>query len=278
MDDTTPRFMRHDDVPPPSGFWLQCSHPAWPAGVAAVVLTLLALGGLALPWIDGAPGWAYAFPLLWSLVMCLIARLSWGTYRAALQPTNWALRADNRGLFLKIRSYLNHAIETDEPDVLFVPRAAVAWLRDNRQTVERHDSDGTTRQRQQYLDIKLVDGTDLKPIKAQLNTERGLWKRARFGRSRHGHYPVSVARGGRLRVAWRADCSSLRPRLDKALALLARWYPIEAARDAGLIERETQILELAQAGKVIDAVKLSRIHYGLSTTEAKAFVNELRGR
>lgn len=287
MDDDAPRFMRHDAVPPPVGFWLQASYPPLPAALVAGGLTLAAAVGLAVPVATDAPWWGYLVAGLWSAVMGLIARVMWSTFRAALQPTNWVLRVDDRGLFLKFRSYLNYAFDSDEPDVLFVPRAAVAWLRANRQNVSRTDSDGAvSKVRQHYLDIALADGTDLEPIKAQLRTERSLWKRDRFGRSRHGHYPVSVARGGRLRVAWRAEGTNVRPPLAKALRLLSRWYPLHDAVDGAggptaELDRDAQegrILELAEAGQKIQAIKLTREVYGLSLSDAKAFVEELHGR
>lgn len=286
MADDAPRFLRSDAMPAPAGHWLQAMHPVWPPAIIATGFAVLAAGGVALAIVVGAPWWAYLLAVLWGGIMALIAMAYWSVFQAARKPSNWLLRADDSGLFIKIRSYRNHAIRSDEPDVLVLPRRSVTWLRRQLRTVNRRDSDNNwSRQRTHILDIKLADDAWLDAIGAQLKVERGLWAEGGRSRSRHGHYPVSVG-DGVVQVAWRDLADSARPKLPRALAELARWYRIEAdsttaehpAGVASSKEQEDQIVALLQAGETIQAVKLTRELYGLGLKDAKDFVDQLRGR
>jgi ribosomal protein L7/L12 len=77
------------------------------------------------------------------------------------------------------------------------------------------------------------------------------------------------------------------PRAPAFLAIMAVHTPVESAeivRDyTGLgamvqHEQESRLLELAENGRVMDAIRLARSLYGYDLTEAKQFVDGLAGR
>ena len=280
-----PRFLRSDQMPAPAGTWLQATNTVWPSAIAGLVCIALGLGAVGLAIVNQAPWWGYLLATLWGGFMALIGWLFWGVFQAGLKPTNWLLRADDSGLFLKIRSFRNHAIAGAEPDVLFLPRPAIAWLRPRKHAARHRASDGNVvHDTQRHLEIKLADDAWLDGIAAQLKVERGLWAGGKGNRGRHVHYPVQVEDGS-LHVAWRSGTDLVRPGLPTLLAALARWYPVEAevaSRDrpvgaASTPEQEAQIMRLIEAGETIQAIKLTRELYGLGLKDAKDFVDQLRG-
>lgn len=112
---------------------------------------------------------------------------------------------------------------------------------------------------------------------------RGWWK------SKTHRAPLRVTANGVMRVAWRGGGSHVTPRADRAAAALAgllavRLLPSEridndytrpTADDAA---QEGLILELAEHGDVIGAVRAARRRYGMSIVDAKRFVEELRSQ
>ena len=101
------------------------------------------------------------------------------------------------------------------------------------------------------------------------------------------HYPVQAMPGGVIRVQWRGGSTWITPKVDNAIAMLRSVVEVrpEVAerRDftvapADKAAQETQILELARLGQKIEAIKLARIRYGYSLSQAKDFVTELQER
>lgn len=89
-------------------------------------------------------------------------------------------------------------------------------------------------------------------------------------RTKHHHYPVRLVDEGILRIDWKGPSSSVRPRIEGALECLGALLPVEAeARLEGRTlssrdrrELDDRILELAEQGRVVAAVNLTRRAYG----------------
>lgn len=278
--------IREDQVPDAADHLL-AREVVWPRAAAALGCLAFGLAALAFAAFGLVQG-AIAAPVMFGfggLCLVLIGRGFQGGWQAARRTTNWRLRATPDGLFVKIRSFLNHALPAEDPVVLFVPRRRVAWLRrhDQRMVTSGTSKNSMTVKRG-CLEIK-VDGT-LDALDRAIALERQRWIPTRMGRKRHGHYPVSVVPGGIVRIDWHGPDTALRPKLDAALADLAgrfgyrRAGAAQTARGSVLAgagpEHERQLLEHAQRGETMQAIELARALYGYDLTEAKRFVEELK--
>ncbi len=93
------------------------------------------------------------------------------------------------------------------------------------------------------------------------------------------HYPVRMIEPNILRVEW----NGLRPRIGQLLNLLQQKITIEPeikiksdyTSSRSSINLDDQILDLVERGSKLEAIKLVRIKYGYSLTEAKGFVEKL---
>ena len=261
----------------------------WVNLVAAVVSVLLTvgflLGPIAAPWFGQSLG---AMGLLNYFVGACFGLFAWLTCRAlkmARAPTNWVMRLAPNGIYLRYRSYLNGDFP-GEPVAAFIPSGAIAWTGPVIEKGSRIDSDGdrvaVTHRR---LEIKLRD-PGLDDLKQQIAHERKRRIPSRFGsKGVFRHYPVRVVGDDVIQIDWRDAQTSTRPGLKAAAAILARRYPSREAEhrerpDADGLDRrgqENQIIALVEAGDIIQAVKLTKRLYGLSTTDARAFIDDLTG-
>jgi hypothetical protein len=95
----------------------------------------------------------------------------------------------------------------------------------------------------------------------------------------NGHHPVKMTEPNILRVEW----NGLWPRINQMLNSLQQKITVEpelklksdytSSRSSKNLD--DQILDLAERGRKIEAVKLVRIKYGYSLTEAREFVEKL---
>jgi hypothetical protein len=280
-------LMREDEVPSRAGD-LIAREAAWPRAIAT--LGCLAVG-LALVGASVAGAWrgAVAVPVMFGfggLCMVLIGLAFRGTWKAARRPTNWRLRATEDGLFIKLRSFLNHELPPEDRIVAFVPKRRVAWLRQHRQKLTTADHDGDNRMTVKRGSLEVSLDASIEAIETAIAEERQRWITTRMGRKRHGHYPVSVQPGRVLRLDWHGPDSVMRPKLEATLETLIARHGYRSA-PAALTERdvtgtragvdhEAQLLEHAQRGETMQAIALARRIYGYDLTEAKRFVESLK--
>lgn len=261
--------------------------PPW-HGLVGVVF----LGGI------GAAAWAAAFfgplgPLRWFGWLAgvpflgIAAVLGRGALRG-LGPANWVLIARETGLAVKVRSFWNADLPSRDPVVAWIPREEIRALRrvERARPVPvgdgRDNAAGTERQAVRALDV-LLTHERTEELAAACRRERSFRGE---GRTHFHRYPVSVPAPGCVRVTWRDASARLSPSLDRALAFLARTFPVEEpleieGRDWRELEGEELddlILELVQSGQEIRALHLVRLRYRMSLAEAKAFLGELTGR
>ncbi|MDP6566594.1 MAG: hypothetical protein QF578_17335 [Alphaproteobacteria bacterium] len=214
----------------------------------------------------------------------LVSALSWRSVRGTLADSNWLLRMAPEGLYLRYRSYLNRDFP-GQPVAVFLPKREIKWLRQMREVGRRIGESGeeTWTVRLDRLEIKLRQ-EDLSALNEQLKAERQRYAAGRFiGKGKSNHYPVRALPEGIIQIEWKGMQSATKPKIGRALELLGRAYPTEAAgqreqppiKDLDREAQEAEVLALTEAGETIQAVKLARQLYGFSLTEAKAFVDGL---
>ena len=117
-------------------------------------------------------------------------------------------------------------------------------------------------------------------IKESLITERARKKpKMRRSGSKHHHYPVKLVDSNILRVEW----GGIKPGIKGILSLLRGKLNIEPelyiktdfTDDAVDKDLDSQILNLAERGKKMEAVSMVRQNYGFSLDRSKEFVEEL---
>lgn len=244
----------------------------------AVGVTLLA-GGVYAVWRTHV--WWFCIPLAF---LALFPLMMGATLRHALHGSNWLVRCQTGGVLIKMRSYLNEGFPAEDLVIFELAAGEIEWA---GQSLDRviltRGSDDNRDMSKTYLDIK-PRNIDLAGLEARLREER----QRRGEHSSWLVYPVRVTAEGVIRITWRAESSWITPQAGRALEVLSqrlgvpvrepqkRVSDLTAAADrAG---QEQLILELAENGDTISAVKAVRKLYGYSLAEARQFVEELAGR
>ena len=203
--------------------------------------------------------------------------------RASLRKSNWLLRVRQDELILKFRSDSNARLPEPHPVVVSLPLAGVRWARHTREWVIKHSlsqSDGATRSRAHFLDLKLrISSEELEDLRRAINTE--ISYKPGPGPALFHHYPVRLD-DDLLRVQWWAG---VRPRVGGALSRLRHSVSVERDLDLTIdftkpvsgADAEDKILELARRGEKLAAVGHARRTFGFSLAEAKDFVEDLIG-
>lgn len=207
-----------------------------------------------------------------------------------LDSQNWGVRARPGGLLIKFRSYKHTHLPQDRRVIVELEPAEIDWLRIKHvsQTIGRHRHAGRPRHRHSYtyLEIKPA-GVDLSQFKTLLQEEQQL-RPAGFNKDES---PVHIgAEGGLIRVLWRDSGSTfLTPTETRAAEQISKILNVPVRHDNDATpapltaadktrEQENRILELAECGDAIGAVKLAQKVYGFSLAQAHRFVEELLGK
>lgn len=218
--------------------------------------------------------------------LSLFALVSSYTLRASLKRSNWLVRYDGNGLFVKFRSYLNHHFPAEDAVVVYIARSEIGWIRRTHEKRVTPRNRGDTVVSATYLDIGLRDA-DTTELERHLTLERRREApMIRRTRTKAQHYPVRVAEAGIVRVEWRDHRTNIVPRIDEAIRRLGHRITVADAEkvepehilELNRDQQESRLLDMAERGEVLAAVKLAQRLYGLSTTEAKRFVEELSER
>jgi hypothetical protein len=208
---------------------------------------------------------------------------------ARIRSSNWLVRANDEGLFVQFRSYLNYRFPADRQTVAFIPYSAVRSARAMRERRELPDPDSrrhpnsTTIQRATTVHLEVTGDTG--PLARALDDESRLAvgeSRGDGPRTRYRHVPVRMPSPGRLEIEW-----AVVPRADSLLALLSsHGVPtdtVDATQDYAHLEtldrneQEKRLLELVEQGNTIAAIRIARQLYGWDLTRAKNFIDGLRG-
>jgi hypothetical protein len=245
--------------------------------------------GLAMAFVAGIAGliaWrSYAgLPLIVLIpgasVMAGAALIAGASALKSIRRTNWLLICGEGRLLIKFRSYLNTRFPEDDPQVVSIGAGEITAVGRSTLTMRTPDSEGWSEQTSAYLDLSV--NCDLSALKEALKHEH------RLGRSESTvwqDYPVSVAGDDVIRIEWKSPSARIRPGISVALALLGQYFPNKADFSEALdltqtgsldrAEMDSRILDLAERGRKLDAVKLAQTAYGYGLREALDFVEGL---
>jgi hypothetical protein len=248
---------------------------AWLAVFCAVtVMFLYALAG------DWKPG--YFFGALMLLPLLLTLRIVTARFR----PSNWLVRANETGLSVQYRSYLNYQLPVDKPSAVFISYGEIASARLVRERVLMPDmsSEGATeRQILRYIELELSG--DTAPLANALHlewTEKAPMERRWYGRSStlYADYPVTITTPPFLRIRW-----NVVPRASKFLDYLRPYTTIAGPisltksfihlQSLGLEEQRKHLRDLARRGEAFTAIHIARQLYGCSLREAEEMLERL---
>lgn len=209
----------------------------------------------------------------------LIFAITGAAAKKALRPTNWLVAWNGKRLLIKFRSYLNTNFDPDDPQVVELSLSDIEWIRESKTVLETPDSDGgVERERVVFLEICLK--SDAAALRDRLAYEQNLTlKRGATWRD----YPVSVVDDRVIRIEWKSARNRIRPGIESVLGALGQSTRIESGEGqargvisaAGRARLDSEILQLAQSGRTMQAIKAARKAYGYDLNEARRFVNQL---
>lgn len=257
----------------------QSSRPALLAAAGSVLALLalrLAAAGNILPWPLAALAAAF---------VALFLLLTLATLFRARAPGSWLLAFDGDRVLIRTRSYLNRL--AGEPEsVIEIPLSELEAVREARLNVRGRDPLNDPHDREaSFLELELRPGVDLSEVAERLREERR--RRTQGGTWRH--YPVTIAGPHTVRVEWRSRHARTTPGLDEALRVLGEAVRVDARTresvDLGGPGRAPAgedtlgaLRTLVVQGRLAEAMMLAERGLGLSTTRAKALVDEIAER
>jgi hypothetical protein len=206
---------------------------------------------------------------------------------ARFRSSNWLVQANETGLHVRFRSYLNHRFAADDPTVVFIPYRAIRSARLVRGTRTIPDSDspsGLTTKPARLVELELSG--DVTPLAQALAAERARcgpdWRQHGGRSARYQHHPVRLLSPATLQLEW-----EVAPSRETLLDLLRPHATIEPEADRTQEslddlkaltrdKQEARLRELAETGQDLAAITLTRRLYGYDLTQATAFVDSLR--
>jgi hypothetical protein len=267
--------LESDDVVFRQSFW-----PALTATVGFLLATALLL-------LSGSRG---LLPLslagIGSIGLLLFGAVAAASLRRALAPPNWLIALNGRRILLNVRSYLNANFPADLPHVLELPLVEVEAAGATRLELRGQDRAGeTAAEMVRFLDLRLKPAVDVSELREQLQRERELRSRGAAWR----HYPVTVVDERTIRIEWRSKHARITPPIERVQQLLAASTRADehgtervdlggVQRRRGGTDAARQVRALAEQGRIMEATLLAERTFGWSTTEARRFVEQIRGQ
>jgi hypothetical protein len=255
-------------------------------GAIAAVVLAVAFGGAPVVWYCiGAPGYVWG---LCAAVAVLVVPLVIGDFLAKLRDTNWVVWIRPDAIWINFRSYQDRG-STDTETVVRLEFAEIAEVRRAGEVYYTPGTKGgSVRHSVQSLEIVLNhDRTDELAAAMAVDRTRPAPERRICGvgvTTRPSHFPVNVPQPGTIRIAWRGGTGNwVAPSLSHVLSELAGMVATGEStqtqapdwRQLSDAELDDRIVQLVTAGNKIAAVELLRRRGGLSTTDARRFVDEL---
>jgi hypothetical protein len=276
------QLMRLSDVPEGEQEDVYALSRAWALVAVAIVLSASAV----LIWI----GWRRAAPPGYFIagVMIVMLLLMRRLVLARFRPSNWLVRASDAGLLIQFRSYLNYHFPAADQTVAYIPyeeiRSAHAVRYEN--IVMGHRATFTESRRGWLVELELSG--EAEALSAALSAEAsrsGPREKRWYGSTsyRYCDVPARMSSPTTLQLQWQAT-----PSARAFVAALSRHIEVgetvQTRRDYGSLrgmnrqQQEEQLLQLAQAGDKIAAIKIARNLYGYDLRAARDFVEDLTGR
>lgn len=261
--------------------------------IGSVVMAMLFTFFPLMWWWLEAPTWVIGMCLFAAI---LVVPISLGEAFAAVRKTNWLLAIQSDGIWVNLRSFRNRN---------FAPALTVVHLPwsdlDSAAATDgltKLSSNASSIGRTAYLEIQLADHVQTDPLQQAIMEEmqrRSMPKRfagvKTTGRSQHA--AIQLTKGNRLQFAWRSSMDSITPKLNEVLGELSRKIEIEdEPAPAGTViwhsdtsspessseqtaALHAEVLELAELGQLLEAIRLYRVRTGCGLKEARDSVNNL---
>jgi hypothetical protein len=218
-------------------------------------------------------------------VLLLLLYVFRGYVTARFRRSNWLAQVDDKGVFLKFRSYLNYALPDTDQTVVFIP---FQEIRSARLLTERRASSNTqgsrTTRTSRYIEFDLA--VDVAGLRNSLSAERikpaPSQKRWFLTTSTlYRHFPVRVVSPSFVQVQWSAV-----PGRSEFMQVLAPFVQLASPMDLtedldtlATLTREQQfqrLRELDDSGHFVLAVAIARRLYGYDVPTAKDFLEKLQ--
>jgi hypothetical protein len=207
---------------------------------------------------------------------------------ARFRDSNWLVRANENGLYVHFRSYLNYHFSPDYFTVAFIPYREIRVARSFREQRELPEPSRSGRdvsvQTRHIVELELTGDTAALATALTEERARPAPREARwYGNTavRYQHEPVALGEQGCLSLLW--ECV---PRATDLLAVLAPHVSVheEAPRStsnravAALSrgEQEQRLAALARSGQIVAAITMARRLYAYDLKQARDFVESLR--
>jgi len=209
---------------------------------------------------------------------------------ARFRDSNWLARADENGLYIQFRSYLNYHFPADDQTVAFIPYREIRVARASRERQELPElsrNDRTVSIRTLQL-VELELTCDCATLGQALEAESARpapREKAWYGNTgvKFQHYPVTLDRAACLRLTWECVPSS-----QVFLDELRRWVQVGASTSSSKsftdlasvsrADQEQRIEALARVGQFVYAIALARKLYGYDLRHARTYVESLVAR
>jgi hypothetical protein len=274
------RFYRLDEVPvsPDDMVFRQSSIRSAIVALVFLVSGIASITCAVLKWPHNS---SVLFFYFFGGFLSLIG-LAWiFNFRATLKPTNWLMRCQLSGCFLKYRAYENWRMPADSLQIVGFEYGEITWaklVKERRKSPNTDGKGGFQIEWLTYIDLGMTN-PDLSALEANLAEERKT-------RPTTGvnivtmDYPVQVQPNGVVEIRWNAG---LRPSAKKALEVLGRRVKILETEHrqtdlthhfaANPEEDKAKILALAKSGDHFGAVKLAQQAFGYNLTQAHNYVD-----
>jgi hypothetical protein len=267
-----------------------------------------ATGGFAWQWYFHNESLWWLLGVFWIDFWFGIA--SWAafrTFRAGLKPSNWLVRTGLHGVSVRFRSFQNFDHPATEPVALDFKWSELASVKAlTERSAKGGDEDGATIETFRFLAIELrLSASDLETLKRTLKKDRsnffqGFKQRAearRVGSPRPGSHrpgkrkfisvgkvndhPVILSDEGELKIRW----NGVKPNREQAIEVFSQRIKMAASEELEIdtyeIEPDASQLEALvkkrlSLGDEFDAIRLLKEHRGFTTTEAVAYISDLK--
>jgi hypothetical protein len=255
--------------------------------VGPVFLTALFLAVAIGTGALGLAPHASRFPLLFAAGSGLGFLFVWPVARASFRPTNWLLRSEADGVYIKFRSHLNDGLPREDKVVVHLEHGEIAEviLRSERRRLPDSSHGGTRTEKLTWIDLRLAS-VDTHELELALERERTRRPEGRhIVTTIYQHFPLLVEEPGILRMGWRSSSSRVVPSTAELSAEMemhgvrvvteplseTKTFDPSAMDDA---ELDRFAVRLQASGESIQAIELLRRRHGIGLAEAKSRLEE----
>jgi hypothetical protein len=185
------------------------------------------------------------------------------------------LKIAHDGLYVQLRSYLNYHFGGDAKTVVFIPYADIRAVSRHTWRLDLDVFQKASARVERYLKVEMRGG-NIKPVRQAIIAEKNFDPPRRwFASLKFGDLPMKVFKDGRVYVRWPGR--SVLRELERFVDVIkpSREQADNARSGPKDKSNEDLIVDLVERGNKVDAVWLTQQTYGMNTTEAHDFVEQL---